>query len=86
MPPDSLQTLLTQFSVLFNNKVWEIKDMKAELHLEQDATFIFCKFRTVTYALRTSINEELLGLQNEGIIKPVSRGNCAIPIAQLSMW
>ena len=77
---ESLRNILKDYSDLFTNHVGEIKNVKAELHLEKDATPIFCKARTVTYALRNAVNEELQRLVNEGILKPVTTSKWATPI------
>lgn len=41
--------------------------LKAELHIKEDVASLFCKARTVSYALRAAIIDELQMLQDEGI-------------------
>lgn len=51
---------------MFSDKSEAMKGLKAKLYFEKDATSIFCKSRTVIYALRAVVNEELQSLQNAG--------------------
>ena len=77
---ESLRNILKDYSDLFTDHVGEIKNAKAELHIEKVATAIFCKARTVTYALQNAVNEELQRLVNEGILKPVTTSKWATHI------
>lgn len=54
--------------------------MKAEPNLENYAISIFCKARTVTYALCVPVNEDLQWLKNGGILKPVTSSKLATRI------
>lgn len=54
--------------------------MKAEHDLEKDTNAILCMARTVTYALRSGLNEKLHILQDKDIIKPVASSKWVTPI------
>ena len=54
--------------------------MKVKLHLQPNATSKFFKPRSVPFALKTAIEEELACLESSGIVQKVSISNRAAPI------
>ena len=66
----SLKTVLDHHSTGFQEGLGKLKDYKAKITLDTQATPHFCKARPVPYALKTKVEEELDRLTAEGIIEP----------------
>ena len=58
-PRGSLQYLLEKYAEVFSDELGTIKSRTAKLNVKPDASPKFCKSRTVPYALRDKIEEEL---------------------------
>ena len=48
-----------------------MKGFQAKLYMDGSVTPRFCKARSVPYAMRQKLDDELQPLQKEGIIEPV---------------
>ena len=57
-----------------------MKDATAKVYVNPDAPPTFCKARTVPYALRPKVEQELERLQQAGVIEPVQFSEWAAPI------
>jgi hypothetical protein len=68
-PPHSLNALLTKHDPVFEEKLGTITPFKAKLHIQSDAVPRFCKPRSVPYATKKAIEEELDRLEANGILK-----------------
>ena len=51
-----------------------------KLYLKEDVKPVFCKARSLPYAMEAKVEQELQRLQNDGIIEPVSWSDWATPI------
>ncbi|XP_043229035.1 uncharacterized protein K02A2.6-like [Amphibalanus amphitrite] len=69
-----------QYPEVFLKGKGPIKSFKVEVKLKEGATPGFFKPRSVPYALRTKVTEELDRLVNEGILVPVTSSEWASPI------
>lgn len=76
----TLQDVLDRHSDLFQPGLGTLRGYEAKLHVDADATPRFCKARTVPYALRDRVEQELERLTKEGIIEPVQFAEWAAPI------
>ena len=74
------QTMLDKYFDVFEDKIGTFKSAKAKLTLREESQAHFCKARTVTYALRPKLEEELRRLQKEGILTKVEWSKCVTPI------
>ena len=75
-----LQALLKKYHQVFTDELGTIRDLKASLQVHPDAQPKFWKARTVPYALRPAVEQELECLEASGIIEPVSHSDRAAPI------
>jgi len=75
-----LQALLKKYHQVFTDELGTIRDLKASLQVRLDAQPKFCKPRTVPYALRPAVEQELERLEASSIIQPVSHSDWAAPI------
>ena len=57
-----------------------LQGYKAKLHGDPGAQSKYCKARSVLYAMRGKVEEELESLVSEGIIEPVQFADWATPI------
>ena len=78
---DKLHTLwVAHHKKIFQEGLGKVKDFKAKIHVEADATLKFCKARPVPYSMKVKIEEELDRLLSLGILKPVQFSEWATPI------
>ena len=64
--------LLNKYDEVFKDKPGEINTFEATLHLKENAVPKFRKARTVPFALKEAIEQELNRLEQDGIIEKVS--------------
>ena len=72
--------LLGKFDKVFKDEPGEINTFEAALHLKEYVVSKFCKARTVPFALKEAIEQELNHLEQNGIIEKVSYSPWAAPI------
>ena len=77
---EKVDDLLSKYSNVFEEGLTTMNTFKAELHLKEGSTPKFCKARNVPFALRPAVEDELLRLEKEGVIKPVSHSQWAAPV------
>ena len=77
----SLNYLLDKYGDLFTVELGTIKSFQAESHVKPEDPAKFFKARSVPYALRSCIEEELDRLEREGILEKVNHSEWATPIA-----
>ena len=65
---------------MFNVELGTLKDMKAKLHVDLEAKPLFYIARTVPFALKRKVEDELERLEKEDIITPVKFSDWAAPI------
>ena len=79
-PSDSLQSVLDKNEEVFEDRLGLIKGTAAKIHIDPNAQPRFCRARTVPYALRNKIEQELERLEIEGIVEPIQFADWAAPI------
>ena len=65
---------------MFQEGLGEAIGIKAKLYVSDNVKPCFCRARTVPYALRTKIEQELQRLTNQKAIEPVAMSEWAAPI------
>ncbi|KAL5466940.1 hypothetical protein EMCRGX_G031104, partial [Ephydatia muelleri] len=78
--PPALDELLKRYDVIFKQQLGKIKDLKATIRVQSEATPKFFKPRPVAYALRERVEQELERLVAIGVIEPISHSEWAAPI------
>ena len=76
----SLQDLLESHADVFKDELGLVEAAPAKIHVEPSAQPRFCKPRTVPYALKGRVEQELKRLEDAGIIEPVQFADWAAPI------
>ena len=79
-PPSSLQTVLDHHAAVFKEELGHVKGVTAKIIIDPEVQPRFCKPRTVPYALRAKVNQELERLETAGVIEPVQFSDWAAPI------
>ena len=72
--------MLQKFDKLFREKVGELKGTEAILKMKDDSAPWYFKPRSVPYAYRAKVEQELKRLEAENIIEPVRFANWDAPI------
>ncbi len=75
-----LQLVLDKHQAVFRESLGTLKDFQATIYVDPNAKPQFCKARTVPYAMREKVEEELERLVKEGILEPVQMADWAAPI------
>lgn len=75
-----LQEVLQQRASVFREELGTLKDYKAVIRVDPSVLPKFCKARSVPYALRAKVDQELDQLVAEGILEPVQYAELAAPI------
>ena len=84
-PKDSsLDYLLDKFNDVFTEKLGTINSFSARLSLNEGEEPKFLKLRSVPYAVRGVIEEELDHLEQQGILEKVTYSEWAIPIVAVA--
>ena len=79
-PPTNLQAILDGHSDVFKDELGCVKDVTATIVIDPEAPPRFCKARTVPFALRGKVEQELSRLEQAGVIEPVQFSTWAAPI------
>ena len=80
MSGTSLQEVLTEHQKVFEKGLGTLKNFEAKIHIDPKATPRLCKARTVPFARRSKVEEELERLIKEGSLEPVQLADWAAPI------
>ena len=79
----SLQDVLDKHPAVFGEGLGTLKNFEAKIHVDPNATPRFHKARSVPYALREKVEEELEQLERlvrEGTLEPIQVVDWAAPI------
>ena len=79
-PSETLSKLLEQHAGLFKDELGMVKGTTAKIHVNSEAQPIFCRPRTVPYALREKVDREIERLEKDGVIEPVQFSDWAAPV------
>ena len=77
---DSVESLLTEYGDVFADGLGTITGFTAKLHVPEGTRPKFCKPRTVPFAIREAVEEELARLERTGVIERVTNSDWAAPI------
>ena len=77
---ESLASLLDHYSSVFSEELGTIRPFTAHLSVSPDARPKFCKARSVSYAMRSAVEEELDRLETQGVLEKVSHSDWATPV------
>ena len=77
---ETLQPLLKRHAEVFKDELGLVRDAPAKIHVDPSVQPRFCKPRTLPYALRGKVEQELERLERTGIIEPVQFSEWAAPI------
>ena len=79
----ALEDVLLKHPQIFQEGLGTLKGHKATLHVDTNASPVFCKPRQVPYAMRKLVNDELDRLEAEGVLKPIQFADWAAPIVPI---
>ena len=77
---EKVKELKKKYKNVFSKELGTMKDIKAHLTLKENASPKFVKSRSVAFALKPKIEEELDKMVEEGILEKVNHSNWATPI------
>jgi hypothetical protein len=80
---DNVQMLKTKFAHLFEDKLGKLVNFQAKLHIKETATPVFMKARTIPYAMREKVEQELNRLEKEGVLSKTNTSDWATPIVPI---
>ena len=72
--------MLNRLPDVFKEELGTLQGFTAKILVDSDAQPRFCKARSVPYALKDKVEEELTRLTKEGILEPVQSSDWASPI------
>lgn len=72
--------LKEKFPTVFDGKPGHIKRFQASIILKEDAVPVFCKARSIPFALRAAVEEELTRLERDKVITRVKHSEWATPL------
>lgn len=77
---DQLSNLLDKFQDVFKDELGTVHSYRASLHLREGAQPKFFRPRSIPFAIKDAVGEELDRLEAVGILKKVSHAEWAAPI------
>ena len=78
-----VNSLLGEHEALFKDGLGTVQGVKAKIHVDPQAKPKYFKSRSVAYALRQKVEEELDRLLSEGKIRPLEFSEWATPIVPI---
>ena len=76
----TLQEILKKYPTVFQEGLGTLRDFRAKIYLNDDAQPKYFRARSIPYAFREKVEQELIRLQEEGTIEPVQVSDWAAPI------
>ena len=80
-----LNQVLKRYGEVFQDELGTMKTIKAKLKLKENATPKFHRPRTVPFALKEAVEQELNRLGEKGVLKKVDHSDWAVPIVPVSI-
>ena len=77
---DQLQSVLNQYTEVFQPGVGMLKDYKAHIFIDPTVPPKFCKARSLPYAMKPLVETQLDKLVQENILTPIQHAEWAAPI------
>lgn len=75
-----MKGLLEEFSPVFDKSIGKIDKIQASLHLKPEAKPIFLKARSLPFAIRDVVEQEINSLVENGVLVKVNRSEWATPV------
>lgn len=76
----AVEKLKTKYANVFDASMGKINDIQARIHLKPNTRPVYIKARSVPFAIRTAVEDELAELEANGIITKVHTSAWATPI------
>ena len=76
----TLTSVLDRHAHVFQEGLGTLKGYEGQLHVNLETMPKFCRARTVPYAMRVKVEQELDHLVSEGILEPVQFADWTVPI------
>ncbi|GBM84945.1 hypothetical protein AVEN_120214-1 [Araneus ventricosus] len=76
----NLSQLLEEYKNIFDDELGEINNYQVKLELKPEVKPIFSRVRTVPFALKGRVENEIDRLEKEGIIEKVEHSEWATPV------
>jgi len=83
-PYAGVADMFAEFPSVFADGLGTVKGFEAEIHLRDGAVPKCCPVRSIPYAIREAVDNELDRLESEGIITPVKSAEWASPLVVVS--
>lgn len=80
MQISTMDKILRSHAAVFMDELGCCRDFRAHLYLKENARPVFCKARTVPFALREEVDEDIQRLLKLGVLTPVDFSDRAAPI------
>ena len=77
---DKLQKILNKHSAVFKDELGTISSTKGKLYLKSESRPKFFQPRSIPYAIKPAVDQELDRLESSGVIRPVPTSEWAAPI------
>lgn len=77
---ETLQEVLSRHETVFQDELGMLKGFTAKIHVANDAKPCFYKLRSVPFAMKEKVEQEIERLLKEKIIEPVKFSEWAAPI------
>ena len=69
--PQSLSEILEEHKVVFKEELGTMKDFTAKLAVKSNAKPKFCRPRSIPFALKDLVEQEIKNLESKGILEQV---------------
>ena len=78
--PQSISDILEQYQVVFRDELGTMKDFTAKLEIKSNTKPKFCRPRSIPFAIKELVEQELKNLQSKGILEQVKCSEWATPL------
>ncbi|UYV71831.1 K02A2.6-like [Cordylochernes scorpioides] len=75
-----MDSLIENYANMFNNDLGCLKDVKLNICIKRDAAPVFCKARSLPFAMKKKVEDELEDMVDKGILEPLDYADWAAPI------
>ena len=78
--PQSVSDILEEYQVVFRDELGTMKDFTAKLEIKSNTKPKFCRPRSIPFAIKELVEQELKNLQSKGILEQVKCSEWATPL------